>query len=74
MWKWHYNGAVGRVFSILASQSFPHFDVIGMATQAEDRLKHYEDRFTMAVMGCIVTAPARRTMQTAASLVARTMA
>jgi (E)-4-hydroxy-3-methylbut-2-enyl-diphosphate synthase len=33
------------------------FDVIGMASQVEDRLKHYEDHFTVAVMGCIVNGP-----------------
>ena len=33
------------------------FDVIGMATQVEEKLKHYEDHFTVAVMGCIVNGP-----------------
>ena len=33
------------------------FDVIGMAAQVEDALKHYEDHFTVAVMGCIVNGP-----------------
>ncbi len=33
------------------------FDVIGMAAQVEDRLKHFEDHFTVAVMGCIVNGP-----------------
>jgi (E)-4-hydroxy-3-methylbut-2-enyl-diphosphate synthase len=33
------------------------FDVIGMASKVEDRLKHYEDHFTVAVMGCIVNGP-----------------
>lgn len=33
------------------------FDVIGMAAQVEDKLKHYEDHFTVAVMGCIVNGP-----------------
>ncbi|MEJ7842455.1 MAG: flavodoxin-dependent (E)-4-hydroxy-3-methylbut-2-enyl-diphosphate synthase, partial [Rubrobacter sp.] len=33
------------------------FDVIGMAAQVENRLKHYEDHFTVAVMGCIVNGP-----------------
>ncbi|MGB3681421.1 MAG: flavodoxin-dependent (E)-4-hydroxy-3-methylbut-2-enyl-diphosphate synthase, partial [Rubrobacteraceae bacterium] len=33
------------------------FDVIGMAGKVEDALKHYEDHFTVAVMGCIVNGP-----------------
>jgi (E)-4-hydroxy-3-methylbut-2-enyl-diphosphate synthase len=33
------------------------FDVIGMAAQVQDRLKYYEDHFTVAVMGCIVNGP-----------------
>ena len=33
------------------------FDVIGMAAQVEDRLKLFEDQFTVAVMGCIVNGP-----------------
>jgi len=33
------------------------FDVIGMASKVEERLKHYEDHFTVAVMGCIVNGP-----------------
>lgn len=33
------------------------FDVIGMAGKVEERLKHYEDHFTVAVMGCIVNGP-----------------
>ncbi|TCJ16635.1 flavodoxin-dependent (E)-4-hydroxy-3-methylbut-2-enyl-diphosphate synthase [Rubrobacter taiwanensis] len=33
------------------------FDVIGMAARVEERLKHYEDHFTVAVMGCIVNGP-----------------
>jgi (E)-4-hydroxy-3-methylbut-2-enyl-diphosphate synthase len=33
------------------------FDVISMAAQVEDALKHYEDHFTVAVMGCIVNGP-----------------
>jgi len=33
------------------------FDVIGMAAQVEEGLKHYEDHFTVAVMGCIVNGP-----------------
>ena len=33
------------------------FDVIGMAAQVENALKHYEDHFTVAVMGCIVNGP-----------------
>ena len=33
------------------------FDVIGVAAQVEERLKHYEDHFTVAVMGCIVNGP-----------------
>ena len=33
------------------------FDVIGMAARVEDRLKHYEDHFTVAVMGCVVNGP-----------------
>ncbi len=33
------------------------FDVIGMAAQVEERLKHYEDHFTVAVMGCVVNGP-----------------
>ena len=33
------------------------FDVIGMAAQVEDKLKHFEDHFTVAVMGCIVNGP-----------------
>ncbi len=33
------------------------FVVIGMAAQVEDGLKHYEDHFTVAVMGCIVNGP-----------------
>src|SRR5215204_4498121 len=33
------------------------FDVIGMAAQVEEKLKPYEDHFTVAVMGCIVNGP-----------------
>ena len=33
------------------------FDVIGMASQVEDKLKGFEDHFTVAVMGCIVNGP-----------------
>jgi (E)-4-hydroxy-3-methylbut-2-enyl-diphosphate synthase len=33
------------------------FDVIGMAARVEDRLKRYEDHFTVAVMGCVVNGP-----------------
>jgi (E)-4-hydroxy-3-methylbut-2-enyl-diphosphate synthase len=33
------------------------FDVIGMASQVEEKLKRYEDHFTVAVMGCIVNGP-----------------
>lgn len=33
------------------------FDVIGMASKVEEALKHYEDHFTVAVMGCIVNGP-----------------
>ena len=33
------------------------FDVIGVAAQVEEKLKHYEDHFTVAVMGCIVNGP-----------------
>jgi (E)-4-hydroxy-3-methylbut-2-enyl-diphosphate synthase len=33
------------------------FDVIGMAARVEDKLKHFEDHFTVAVMGCIVNGP-----------------
>jgi (E)-4-hydroxy-3-methylbut-2-enyl-diphosphate synthase len=33
------------------------FDVIGMASKVEEQLKHYEDHFTVAVMGCIVNGP-----------------
>ena len=33
------------------------FDVIGMASKVEDKLKNYEDHFTVAVMGCIVNGP-----------------
>jgi (E)-4-hydroxy-3-methylbut-2-enyl-diphosphate synthase len=33
------------------------FDVIGMASQVEDKLKNFEDHFTVAVMGCIVNGP-----------------
>ncbi len=33
------------------------FDVIGMAARVEERLKHYEDHFTVAVMGCVVNGP-----------------
>ncbi len=33
------------------------FDVIGMAAQVEEKLKHYEDHFTVAVMGCVVNGP-----------------
>jgi (E)-4-hydroxy-3-methylbut-2-enyl-diphosphate synthase len=33
------------------------FDVIGMASKVEEKLKHYEDHFTVAVMGCIVNGP-----------------
>src|SRR5215204_6261169 len=33
------------------------FDVIGMAARVEDKLKHYEDHFTVAVMGCVVNGP-----------------
>ncbi|MDN5696998.1 MAG: flavodoxin-dependent (E)-4-hydroxy-3-methylbut-2-enyl-diphosphate synthase [Rubrobacter sp.] len=33
------------------------FDVIGVAAQVEEKLKSYEDHFTVAVMGCIVNGP-----------------
>ena len=33
------------------------FDVIGMASQVENKLKNFEDHFTVAVMGCIVNGP-----------------
>ena len=33
------------------------FDVIGVAAQVEEKLSHYEDHFTVAVMGCIVNGP-----------------
>jgi (E)-4-hydroxy-3-methylbut-2-enyl-diphosphate synthase len=33
------------------------FDVIGMAARVEEELKHYEEHFTVAVMGCIVNGP-----------------
>ena len=33
------------------------FDVIGMAAKVEEKLKHYEDHFTVAVMGCVVNGP-----------------
>ncbi|CAA9440311.1 (E)-4-hydroxy-3-methylbut-2-enyl-diphosphate synthase (flavodoxin) [uncultured Rubrobacteraceae bacterium] len=33
------------------------FDVIGMAARVEEGLKHYEDHFTVAVMGCVVNGP-----------------
>jgi (E)-4-hydroxy-3-methylbut-2-enyl-diphosphate synthase len=33
------------------------FDVIGMASRVEEKLKHYEDHFTVAVMGCVVNGP-----------------
>ncbi|MEJ7819084.1 MAG: flavodoxin-dependent (E)-4-hydroxy-3-methylbut-2-enyl-diphosphate synthase [Rubrobacteraceae bacterium] len=33
------------------------FDVIGMAADVENKLKHFEDHFTVAVMGCIVNGP-----------------
>src|ERR687897_504830 len=33
------------------------FDVIGMAAKVEEGLKHYEDHFTVAVMGCVVNGP-----------------
>ncbi len=33
------------------------FDVIGVAAQVEEKLKHYEDHFTVAVMGCVVNGP-----------------
>ena len=33
------------------------FDVIGMAALVEENLKHYEDHFTVAVMGCVVNGP-----------------
>lgn len=33
------------------------FDVIGMAARVEEELKHYEDHFTVAVMGCVVNGP-----------------
>jgi (E)-4-hydroxy-3-methylbut-2-enyl-diphosphate synthase len=33
------------------------FDVIGMASRVEERLKHFEDHFTVAVMGCVVNGP-----------------
>ncbi len=33
------------------------FDVIGMAGKVEEKLKYYEDHFTVAVMGCIVNGP-----------------
>src|SRR5829696_4756480 len=32
-------------------------DVIGMAAKVEEGLKHYEDHFTVAVMGCVVNGP-----------------
>ncbi len=33
------------------------FDVIGMASKVEDKLRGFEDHFTVAVMGCIVNGP-----------------
>jgi len=33
------------------------FDVIGAANEVQERLKNYEDHFTVAVMGCIVNGP-----------------
>ncbi len=33
------------------------FDVIGMAAKVEEGLKHFEDHFTVAVMGCVVNGP-----------------
>src|ERR671911_125860 len=33
------------------------FDVIGMAAQVEEGLEHFEDHFTVAVMGCVVNGP-----------------
>jgi (E)-4-hydroxy-3-methylbut-2-enyl-diphosphate synthase len=33
------------------------FDVIGMAAKVENKLKHFEDHFTVAVMGCVVNGP-----------------
>lgn len=33
------------------------FDVIGVAAQVEEKLKHFEDHFTVAVMGCVVNGP-----------------
>ena len=33
------------------------FDVIDMARRVEEKLGHYEDHFTVAVMGCIVNGP-----------------
>jgi (E)-4-hydroxy-3-methylbut-2-enyl-diphosphate synthase len=33
------------------------FDVIGMASEVENKLKNFEDHFTVAVMGCIVNGP-----------------
>jgi (E)-4-hydroxy-3-methylbut-2-enyl-diphosphate synthase len=33
------------------------FDVIGMAARVEEGLKHFEDHFTVAVMGCVVNGP-----------------
>ena len=33
------------------------FDVIGMASKVENKLKNFEDHFTVAVMGCIVNGP-----------------
>ena len=33
------------------------FDVIRMASRVEEKLKHYEDHFTVAVMGCVVNGP-----------------
>jgi (E)-4-hydroxy-3-methylbut-2-enyl-diphosphate synthase len=33
------------------------FDVIGMASKVEERLRTYEEHFTVAVMGCIVNGP-----------------
>ncbi|WP_143526958.1 flavodoxin-dependent (E)-4-hydroxy-3-methylbut-2-enyl-diphosphate synthase [Rubrobacter xylanophilus] len=33
------------------------FDVIGMAAKVEERLRSYEDHFTVAVMGCVVNGP-----------------
>ena len=33
------------------------FDVIHVARRVEEKLEHYKDHFTVAVMGCIVNGP-----------------